>query len=144
VLETAFRKNFLAVRPTGDEYSLWFTPGDFREIKPSLFSDEDYLPPRSRKHDYSREIQSAWKKTATGYSGDLAIPVSFFEGGKFTSGYEIGLAFNVQKAFPSSQAADPEEWQRIVITSKADQLFHASVNNPASLPRLVLVEAPSR
>ncbi len=144
VLETAFRKNFLAVRPTGDEYSLWFSPGDFKEVKPSLFSDEDYLPLRPRKHDYSREIKSAWRKTANGYSGDLAIPVSFFEGGKFIRGYEIGFAFNVQKVFPSPQAADPDEWQRIVFTSKADQLFHASINNPASLPRLVLVEAPSR
>jgi hypothetical protein len=144
VLETAFRKNFLAVRPTGDEYSLWFSPGDFKEVKPSLFSDEDYLPLRPRKHDYSREIKSAWRKTANGYSGDLAIPVSFFEGGKFIRGYEIGFAFNVQKVFPSPQAADPDEWQRIVFTSKADQLFHASINNPGSLPRLVLVEAPSR
>jgi hypothetical protein len=144
VLETAFRRNLLAIRPTGDEYSLWFSPGDFKEVKPSLFSDEDYLPPRPREHDYNREIKSAWKKTANGYSGDLAIPVSFFDGEKFTPGYEIGLVFNVQKVFPSPQAADPGEWQRIVFTSKADQLFHASIDNPASLPRLLLVEAPSR
>ena len=85
-LETAFRKNFLAVRPDGDEYSLWFSPGDFKEVKPSVFSDEDYLPLRLRKHDYNREIKSAWKKTAHGYSGDLAIPASFLEGGKFTAG----------------------------------------------------------
>jgi hypothetical protein len=140
----SFPQELPAVRPTGDEYSLWFSPGDFKEVQPSLFSDEDYLPSRPRKHDYNREIKSAWKKTANGYSCDLAIPVSFFDGGKFTPGYEIGLAFNVQKVFPSPQAADPEEWQRIVFTSKADQLFHASINNPASLPRLVLVEAPSR
>jgi hypothetical protein len=113
-------------------------------VKPSPFSDEDYLPLRPRKHDYNREIKSAWKKTAGGYSGDLAIPVSFFGGGKFASGYEIGLAFNVQKVFPSPQSAAPEESPRIVFTSKADQLFHATINNPASLPRLVLVEVPSR
>ena len=143
-LETAFRKNFLAVRPTGDEYSLLFSPGDFKEVKPSVFSDEDYLPLRPHKHDYNREIKTAWRKTAHGYSGDLAIPVSFFEGGKFTRGYEIGFAFNVQKVFPSPQAVEQEELQRIVFTSKADQLFRASIDDPASLPRLVLVEAPSR
>jgi hypothetical protein len=143
-LETAFRKNFLAVRPAGDEYSLWFSPGDFKEVKPSVFSDEDYLPLRPRKHDYNQEIKSAWKRTASGYSGDIAIPVSFFDAGKFTSGYEIGFAFNVQKVFPSPQAAEQEELQQIVFTSKADQLFRASINNPSSLQRLLLVEAPSR
>jgi hypothetical protein len=141
-LETAFQKNFLAVHPTGDEYALWFSPGNFKEVKPSLFSDEDYLPLRPRKHDYNREIKSAWKKTAHGYAGDLAIPVSFFEGGKFRGGYEMGFAFNVQKVFPSPQAVEQEE--RIVFTSKADQLFRASINNPSSLQRLVLVEAPAR
>jgi hypothetical protein len=141
-LETAFQKNFLAVRPAGDEYSLWFSPGDFKEVKPSVFSDEDYLPPRPRKHDYNREIKSAWKKTAHGYSGDIAIPVSFFDGGKFAGGYEIGFACNVQKVFPSPQAVEQEE--RIVFTSKADQMFRASINNPSSLQRLVLVEAPAR
>jgi len=143
-LETAFRKNFLAVRPAGDEYSLWFSPGDFKEVQPSLFSDEDYLPPRPQKHDYQSEIKMAWKKTANGYSGDLAIPASFFDGGKFASGYEIGFAFNVQKVFPSPQAVEQEDLQRIVFTSKADQLFRASISNPSSLQRLLLVEAPSR
>jgi hypothetical protein len=141
-LETAFRKNFQAVRPAGDEYSLWFSPGDFKEVKPSVFSDEDYLPLRPRKHDYNREIKSAWKRTAHGYAGDIAIPVSFFDGGEFTGGYGIGFAFNVQKVFPSPQAAEREE--RIVFTSKADQLFRASIYNPSSLQRLVLVEAPAR
>jgi hypothetical protein len=141
-LETAFQKNFLAVRPVCDEYSLWFSPGDFKGVKPSVFSDEDYLPLRPRKRDYNREIKSAWKKTAHGYSGDLAIPVSFFDGGKFTGGYEIGFAFNVQKVSPSPQAVEQEE--RIVFTSKADQLFRASITNPSSLQRLVLVEVPAR
>jgi hypothetical protein len=136
-LETAFQKNFLAIRPAGDEYSLWFSPGDFKEVKPSVFSDEDYLPLRPRKHDYNR-------KTAHGYSGDLAIPVSFFDGGKFTGGYEIGFAFSVQKVLPSPQAVEQEDLQRIVFTSKADQLFRASINNPSSLQRLVLVEVPAR
>jgi hypothetical protein len=144
VLETDFQKNFLAIRPTGEEYSLWFSPGDFKEVKPSVFSDEDYLPIRPQKHDYNREIKSAWQKTANGYSGDLAIPVGFFERGKFTGGYEIGFAFNLQKVFPSPQAGQSEDLQRIVFTSKADQLFRASINNPSSLQRLVLVESPSR
>jgi hypothetical protein len=46
--------------------------------------------------------------------------------------------------FPSPQAAEQEELQQIVFTSKADQLFRASINNPSSLQRLLLVEAPSR
>jgi hypothetical protein len=86
----------------------------------------------------------AWKKTASGYSGDMAIPVSFFEGGKFTSGYEMGFAFNIQKVLPTAQAIEQEEPQRIIFTSKADPLFHPAIRNPASLQRLVLVEVQAR
>jgi hypothetical protein len=50
----------------------------------------------------------------------------------------------VQKVFPSPQAVEQGELQRIVFTSKADQLFRASIDNPSSLPRLLLVEVPSR
>ena len=46
LIETGFRKNFLAIEPTGDEYALYFSPGNFANVKPSIFSDEDYLPPR--------------------------------------------------------------------------------------------------
>lgn len=139
-LETGFRKNFAATRFTGDEYSLMFSPGDFANVQPSIFSDEDYLPPRPQPHDYNREIKTAWKRTPAGYSGDIAIPVSFFEGGKFSKGYEIGCAFGVQKALPPRTSEEAEEPQRIVLTSKADALFRVSVHNPATFPRLVLDE----
>ncbi len=141
-LETGFRRNFSATQFTGDEYSLLFSPGDFASVKPSIFSDEDYLPPRPHPHDYSREIKTAWKKTATGYSGDIAIPVSFFAGEKFSVGYEIGCAFGVQKAFPPQTPEEAEEPRRVVLTSKADALFRVSVDNPATFPRLVLAGPP--
>ena len=140
-LETGFRKNFTETQFTGDEYSLLFSPGDFGSVKPSIYSDEDYLPPRPHAHDYNQEIKTAWKKTPTGYSGDFAIPVSFFAGGQFSKGYEIGCAFGVQKAFPPQTPEETEEPRRIVLTSKADALFRVSVDNPATFPRLVLVES---
>jgi hypothetical protein len=141
-LETGFRKNFTATRFTGDEYALLFSPGDFAKVQPSIFSNEDYLPPRPHPHDYSGEIRTAWRKTVTGYSGDIAIPISFFEGGKFTKGYEIGCAFGVQKVFPPQTPEEALEPKCISLTSKTDSLFHVSVHNPASFPRLVLADAP--
>ncbi len=139
-LETGFRKNFNATQFTGVEYSLLFSPGDFANVKPSIYSDEDYLPPRPQPHDYNQEIKTAWKKTATGYSGDIAVPISFFAGGKFSKGYEIGCAFGVQKAFPPQTPEETEEPRRIVFTSKVDSLFRVSVADPATFPRLVLEE----
>lgn len=141
-LETAFRKNYLATEPTGDEYTLYFSPGDFAGVKHSIFSDEDYLPPRApQAHNYMQEIYTAWKKTRTGYSGDIAIPVNFF--GKLAAGYEIGLDFGVTKAIRPARPIDPEDVPRIALHSKKDRLFPARANNPGSFPRLVLVEAKS-
>jgi len=139
-LETGFRKHFLAKEPTGDEYALFFSPGNFAGVQPSIFSDEDYLPRRARQHNYLQEIRTAWKKTARGYSGDIAIPVSYFDGGKFMRGYEVGLSFGVRKALSHTKAADAENPERIELQSKRDHLFRASTRNPSSLPRLVLTE----
>jgi hypothetical protein len=141
-LETDFRKHFLATEPTGDEYALYFSPGNFSGVKPSIFSDEDYLPTRQHPHDYMQEISTAWRKTSTGYSGDIAIPAAFFEGGKLTPGYELGLAFSVAKVFPAAQpaGADAENLERVVLRSKRDHLFRATTGNPASFPRVVLIE----
>ena len=93
-LEAGFRKNFFAMEPTGDEYALYFSPGNFAGVKPSIFSDEDYLPPRPEAHNYMQEIHTAWKKTPNGFSGDIAIPATFFAGGKLAPGYEVGLGFS--------------------------------------------------
>ena len=140
-LETAFRKNFTRQSADGDEYQLLFSPGNFAGVAPSLFSDEDYLPPRPHPRDYAKEIKTAWKKTSTGFSGDIAIPVSYFEGGKFRVGYEIGLSFGARKAFPpppGKTEGEEAEGDHITFGSKADRLFPANFGNPSSYQRLVL------
>jgi len=139
-LEAGFRKNFFAKEPTGDEYTLYFSPGNFAGVKPSIFSDEDYLPPRPQAHNYMQEIYTAWKKTPNGYSGDIAIPVTFFEGGKFAQGYELGLGFGVTKVIRPLRPTDAEDLERIVLQSKKDHLYRVSAGNPSSFPRLVLTE----
>ena len=139
-LEAGFRKNFLATEPTGDEYALYFSPGNFTGVKPSIFSDEDYLPTRPQPHNYMQEIYTAWKGTSKGYSGDIGIPVTFFQGGKFTQGYELGLAFSTTKVIRPTRPADVEDLERIVLQSKKDHLFRANTGNPSSFPRVVLVD----
>ncbi|MFZ0959943.1 MAG: beta-N-acetylglucosaminidase domain-containing protein [Terriglobia bacterium] len=139
-LEAGFRKNYFAKEPTGDEYALYFSPGNFNGVDKSIFSDEDYLPPRPQPHDYVQEVYTAWKKTPSGYCGDIAIPVTFFEGGKFAPGYELGLEFGVMKVIRPARPTDAEDLERIVLQSKKDHLFRASTGNPSSFPRLVLTE----
>jgi hypothetical protein len=140
LLEAGFRKNYLAIEPTGDEYALYFSPGNFAGVEHSIFSDEDYLPPRPQPHDYMREIYSVWKKTANGYSGDIAVPVTFFEGGKFAQGYEFGLVFSVMKVIRPALHGDPADLARVILQSKKDHLFGTRTDNPSSFPRLVLTE----
>jgi hypothetical protein len=120
---------------------LLFSPGNFSGIQPSVWSEEDYLPPRPHPRDFPNEIRTAWKKTANGFSGDIAIPMYYFAGGRFRPGYEIGLSFSIQKHFPPppGQAAnEDDENRRILFTSKADTLFRASFGNPSTYQRLVL------
>jgi hypothetical protein len=141
MLETAFRKNFYAKEPTGDEYELFFSPGNFASVRASIFSDEDYLPPRARPHDYMQEIRTAWRKTTQGYSGDIAIPAFYFEGGRLAPGYELGLGFGVRKVIRPTKPTDEENLKRIELQSKKDHLFRVSTRNPSTFPRLVLAEA---
>jgi len=141
LIETGFRKNFLAKEPTGDEYALYFSPGNFADVQPSIFSDEDYLPPRALAHNYAAEIFTAWKKTARGYSGDIAIPSTYFEGGKLAQGYEVGMGFSLHKVTRPTKPVDPDDLERITMQSKKDHLFRVSTGNPSSFPRLVLMEA---
>ncbi len=134
-MQTAFRKNFFATRDTGDEYRIYFSSGDFMDVEPTLFSQEDYLQPRNRPHDHSKEIKTAWRKTANGYSGDIAIPSTYFDSGRLSEGYEIGLGFTAQKIVRGS---------RIYFISKRDPLFPVHLRNPSSYPRLVLANKPLR
>jgi hypothetical protein len=141
MLETAFRKNFLAHHAGVDEYDLLFSAGNFQGVAPDVYSSQDYLPPRPIPRDYEKEIQTAWRKTANGYSGDIALPASWFEGGKFAQGYEVGLVFSAQKAFPPPPGTPPDEQtnvKRILFRSKKDKVFPARFGNPQSYQRLVL------
>ncbi|HEV2493848.1 MAG TPA: beta-N-acetylglucosaminidase domain-containing protein [Terriglobia bacterium] len=141
-IETAFRRNFTRAAADGDEYLLLFSPGNFAGVPPSIFSEEDYLPPRPHPRDYDHDIKTAWKKTVAGFSGDIAIPVGYFDGGKFHAGYEIGLSFGARKVLPpppgSPAGTGEEENEHISFDSKADRLFPASFGNPATYQRLVL------
>jgi len=145
-LETAFRKNFTSTRADGDEYFLLFSPGDFAGVGPSVFSEEDYLPPRLQPRDYNSEIKTAWKKTAKGFSGDIAIPAAYFDTRKFSTGYEIGLSLGTQKVLPppSRKAAAEQDLERIVFSSKTDRLFPVDSGNPSSYQRLVLTGLPKQ
>ena len=150
LLETAFRKNFNRHNADGDEYRLLFSPGDFAQVPPSVFSDQDYLPPRPVPRNFDKEIQTVWKKTSKGYSGDIAIPAAWFdggparrslgEGGPFRPGYEVGIGLAAQKVFPSPAASQgqEEEAPRIIFRSKANRLFELNFGNPASYQRLIL------
>ena len=141
MLETAFKKNFLARHAGVDEYDLLFSPGNFQDIAADVYSSQDYLPPRPVPRDYEKEIQTAWRKTASGYSGDIALPASWFEGGKFSEGDKVGLVVSAQKAFappPGTPADEQTNVRRILFRSKKDKVFPPRFGNPQSYQVLVL------
>ena len=138
-IETRFRKHYFATDPTGNEFVLFFSPGNFTGVQASVFSDEDYLPPHATPEDL-QTIFTAWKKTAQGYSGDIAIPMTFFDALKIAAGYEIGMGFSIRKVLRPAKPTHSEDLERITLQSKSDHLFHLGPKNPSSYPRLVLVK----
>jgi hypothetical protein len=129
------------IKPDGiiDAYDLYLSPGNFAEVKPSVYCEEDYFPRRARSHNYDQEIRSAWRKTASGFSGDIVLPVTFFERSKFVLGQEVALSFGAQKTFPPSDPFDDDVAQ-IVFTSKEDKLFPVEPESPATFQRMALVD----
>ena len=119
-------------------YDLYLSPGDFASVKPSIYSDEDLFPARPQAHDPAREIHTVWKKTPHGYSGDIAIPASFFGRAQFGLGQSIWLSFEVQRVLPNHPGADGTP--RIAFSSKGDSAFPVDQENPATLQRLDLVD----
>jgi beta-N-acetylglucosaminidase len=141
MLETAYVGNFLATHAGVDEYSLLFSPGNFQDVASDVYSQEDYLPPRPVAHDYPAEIHTAWRKTENGFSGDIALPASWFSGGRFSEGYQVGLVFSIQKVIAPPAGSPPEDAtnvKRILFRSKRDRVFPARFGNPATYQRLVL------
>jgi beta-N-acetylglucosaminidase len=120
-------------------FDLYLSPGDFGNVSPSVFCNEDFFPLRPYPHDYNKEIRATWKKTATGFSGDVVVPASFFTRQDFALGQEIGLSFEVQKVFPPNDPFE-EDPPRIVFSSKEDSLFPVESQSPTTFQRMELVE----
>jgi len=124
-------------------YDLYLSPGNFDNVKPSIYCEQDFLPPRSHPHDYDEEVKTAWKKTLKGFSGDIAIPVSFFTGHAFSLSQEIALSFGAQKTFVSKEPVG-DDVPQIVFTSKTDSLFRVDPENPVTFQKLRLVDEPNQ
>ena len=141
ILDTTLPIAIKPGRPAG-VFDFYLSPGNFAGVKPSIYCDEDFFPVRSRPHDYKREIGVAWKKTATGFSGDVVVPAAFFARRNFALGQEIGLSFGAQKVFPPTDPFE-EDPARIVFSSKEGSLFPVESQSPATFQRLDLVDPSS-
>jgi hypothetical protein len=113
---------------------LLISPGNFSSAAPQFHINKSNLP--DRLANYEQQVKTAWKKTEQGYSGDIAIPASFFEG-SFADAYEIGLGVVAQKVTPPASEGDAPE--RVRLSSKHDSLIPVAYNNPATYQRLVLI-----
>jgi hypothetical protein len=133
-IETAYRRNYYATTAGADAFTLLLSTGNFSGLAPQFHINKSNLP--GRLANYQQQVKTAWKKTDHGYSGDIAIPASFFEG-SFGDGYEIGLGVVAQKVTPP--AAEGDEPPRVRLSSKHDTVMPVSFNNPATYQRLVLI-----
>ena len=144
-IENAVRLVLDTAQPTAEQFGrlptvfdLYLSPGNFADVAARVSCEEDLFPPRARKHDYNHEIHTIWKKTASGFSGDVVVPVSFFAKQSFVVGQKFGLSFEVQMAVPPK---DPltESPTRIVFSSKGDSPFEIDPESPTTLQLVSLV-----
>jgi hypothetical protein len=135
-IETAYRTNYYATRAGPDAFSLVADPGNFHDAQPGFHITTRSLP--ARFGNYQQEIKVAWKKTGEGYSADIAIPASYFEG-SWHEGYEIGLLVGAQKLVPPDPAAGGEDVARLRLTSKQDHVIPPNPSNPATYQHVVLL-----
>jgi hypothetical protein len=140
-IETAFQRSYYATSAPPDAFSLQLSAGNFNDVAPNMSTNKGKLA--SRIADSSDEVTAAWKKTARGYSGDIAIPAAYFDG-RFQEGYEIGLIVEAQKVVPAPDLASAETTpsQRARLVSRQDQFFRPNAVNPATYQRLVLIGRP--
>jgi hypothetical protein len=141
ILDTTLPIAIKSGRPTG-VFDLYLSPGNFADVEPSVYCNEDFFPLRSRPHDYDHEIRATWKKTATGFSGDVVVPAAFFARRDFTLRQEIGLSFGAQKVFPPQDPLE-EDPARIAFSSKEVGLFPVESQSPATFQRMELVDPSS-
>jgi beta-N-acetylglucosaminidase len=137
--ETAYHQDYYATSMGADAVLLLASPGNFNGVAPALAIPRANLAPRFQ--NYKDQVKTAWHKTSQGYSGDIAIPASFFTGGAFGEGYEIGLLVSAQKLVPPGLQAN-ESPERIRLTSQADPLLPANAGNPSTYQRVVLAGQP--
>lgn len=137
-VETAYRRNYYATRAGQDAFLLIANPGNFQDVAPSFRLVSRNLP--TRFANYEQEIKIAWKKTSTGYSADIAVPASYFDG-PLQEGYEIGLLVGAQKLVPPSGTAT-EDVPRLRLTSEEDRVISPNPNNPATYQHVVLLGRP--
>jgi len=138
-VETAYRRDYYATSAGQDAFVLVADPGNFQDIAPSFRITKRSLP--ARFANYNQEIKVAWKRTSVGYSADIAIPASYFDG-PLKEGYEIGLLVDAQKLVPPGSAATQEDVARLRLTSEADHVIPPNPNNPATYQHVVLVGRP--
>ncbi|HEV2426438.1 MAG TPA: beta-N-acetylglucosaminidase domain-containing protein [Terriglobia bacterium] len=138
-VETAYRREYYATRAGEDAFLLVANPGNFQGVVPSFRIVGRNRP--ARFANYEQEVRIAWKKTSAGYSADIAIPASYFDG-SLQEGYEIGLLVGAQKLVAPGGAAAEEDVPRLRLTSKADHVIPPNPNNPATYQHLVLLGTP--
>jgi hypothetical protein len=140
VLEAAFRSDYYLTKAGANDYHFFFSPGDFGGSDASLVNLLPRAPGGPRPPDY-RDIRTVWKRTARGFSGEVAVPASYFEGGVLREGYEIGLSFGAQKvvsAVSDLAGGEAKANRTIHFSSKSGGAFPVNPRNPATYQRLVL------
>ena len=138
-IETAYRRNYYATSTGEDAFLLVANPGNFQDVAPSFRIVKRNLP--ARFASYEQEVKVVWKRTAQGYSADVAIPAAYFDG-PLQEGYEIGLLAAAQKLTPPTGESSQEDVPRLRLTSKQDLVIAPNPNNPATYQRVVLLGRP--
>ncbi len=122
--DTQLQLDFDSAQANSDDFQVGFSPGDFKDVKPSIF----IWTPHTLEDAYA-SIQYAVKQKPNGYTAEMRIPALVLKGLRLATDHTIGATFdpsdtdkpggtdqeNMLSTAPHTQWGVPTLWNNLIL-----------------------------
>jgi uncharacterized protein (TIGR01370 family) len=122
--DTQLQLDFDSAQANDDDFQLGLSPGDFKDVKPSIFIWQPAV-----LEDVYAHIEYAVKQTDHGYTAEMKIPATVLKGLRLATDHAIGATFdpsdtdkpegqdqeNMLSTAPHTQWGVPTLWNNLIL-----------------------------